>query len=75
MHKNKFGILALLTTFAMLASGCSSMRNVYAGVYDGFRFRQQQETLPGERSTLQAPMTYSQYEAERERLLGREKNP
>ena len=75
MHKNRFGILALLTVFAALTGGCNSMRNVYAGVYDVFRFRQQQETLPGERSALQVEMTYSQYEAERERLLKKDKNP
>jgi len=69
MHNYKSGVLLTVLVLATLTGGCSSARDLYASVYDVIRFRQQQEILPGERSPLHAPMTYPQYEAERERVL------
>lgn len=75
MHKKRFGVLALLAALVMLLTGCSSVRQFYANIYEGLRFRQQQETPPGDRTSLHAPMTYPQYEAEREHLLKKDRNP
>jgi hypothetical protein len=74
MPQKRFGKTTLALLLVLSAGGCSSVRNFYAGIYDGLRVRQQQETLPGERSSLHAPMTYPQYEAERERLLKKQRD-
>jgi len=71
MHNYNSGVLTIFLLIATLTGGCSSVRDIYAGVYDVFRYRQQQETLPGERTSVQAPMSYPQYEAERDRVLRR----
>lgn len=75
MHNKRIGVSSMLTMLTLLLGGCSSINSLYASIYDTLRFRQQQDTLPGERTSLHAPMTYQQYDAEREQLLRKEKNP
>ncbi len=75
MHNKRIGVSSMLVMLTLLLGGCSNISSLYASIYDTMRFRQQQDTLPGERSSLHAPMTYQQYDAEREHLLRKEKNP
>ncbi len=75
MYNKRLGVISMLALLTLFLGGCSSINSLYASIYDAMRFRQQQDTLPGERSNLHAPMTYQQYNAEREQLLKKEQNP
>lgn len=65
-------VFLLLAIWAALLSGCSTS-NLYGGIYEGVRVRNQLQSTPSERLNQAEPMNYQQYERERKERFDSEK--
>jgi hypothetical protein len=60
--------LAGISLLLVLSAGCTSLNQLYEGLYEGLKFRHQHTSLPQEQSLTEPPLSYPQYEAERKAL-------
>lgn len=59
----------ILISLCLLVSACTSTRDFYEAVYSTLQFHAKAENPPDNTSHLDRPMSFQQYEAEREALL------
>ncbi len=64
----------MLISLCLLVSACTSTRDFYEAVYSTLQFHARAKNPPDNAPYLNRPVSYQQYEAEREVLLESGKN-